>query len=205
MLKQLLRLVTTDHDVVKIATIAGVFLLSSLAIFGQDAGEPADTILYSTRLVCIEATGCLYTRLDDAALDAMFPDQQRFIGVDVMPEEGSWDLAGAWETVCGPEAEDESIPPRSYTQQIEVLESGEEHLTIVGFSFNNEAVFSRIGPGTYVGELVWASGVTGLNWTMFFVVVDESTIHAISTGNRSEMEVTCAYTSLAYMVRREAE
>lgn len=151
----------------------------ALTVFAQ---EVTDNLDY-TRVVCVEGVGCMYTHLRDEDLDTLFPDKERFIGID-QSLGGHWILNFDVTREC---SNDPDIHTGTYEMQLGIYDQDEtDEILIDTVEFYYERIFYKIGAGIYVGEVEIGDATTSGSSTYFLVKVEDDLLRGISFTSTHE-------------------
>lgn len=164
----------------------------ALTVSAQDVTQN----LEYTRAICVESVGCMYTHLRDEALDELFPDKERFTGID-QSLTGQWVLNFEVTREC---SNDPDIHMGTDEMQVRIYEEGgtDQILLLEAVQFYEEISFYKIGAGMYVGEVEIGDATTVGSSTYFLVKVADDLLRGISftSLHESDEDVYCYINSL---------
>lgn len=164
--------------------------LVALSVSAQDVTQN----LEYTRIVCVESVGCIYTHLRDETLDELFPNKERFTGID-QAIEGIWILDLEVTREC---SDDPDIHTGSSDLQIWIYGEDETKQTIQveATTFYSAISFHKIGAGMYVGELEIGDATTTGWQTYFLVQVEDDLLRGMSFLSLHNSEMDCYSSTL---------
>lgn len=159
-----------------------VLIWTNLLVLTTTAQEITNNLDY-TRVVCVEGVGCMYTHLRDEALDELFPDKERFTGID-QTLDGVWILNFDVTREC---SDDPDIHTGNYEMQLGIYDQDEtDEILIDTVEFYYERIFYKIGAGIYVGEVEIGDATTSGSSTYFLVKVEDDLLRGISFTSTHE-------------------
>ena len=162
-----------------------VIVWANLVAFSVSAQDVTQYLDY-TRAICVESVGCMYTHLRDEALDDLFPDKERFTGID-QSLAGYWTLNIEVTREC---SDDPDIHMGTYEMQIRIYEEegNDQILLLETISLYYERIFYKIGTGIYVGDLEIGDATTGGSSTYFLVKTEDDLLRGISFDSTHDFD-----------------
>lgn len=176
-----------------------IMIFASIFVAAQDDELDTSIVENELRLVCINTIGCLYTPLNDTALDTQFSTElARYEAADIEPD-GVWEVFTEELIICD-DIQELGENSDFIMYLIEADETSDDIIVTDSYGLS-PSTYQRIGEGVYVGEFVLGDANTYIQYLEFLVMVDETTMRSIGIGGRIIGDQSCTQASLATYTR----